>query len=203
RVTTGRGRPCRYLVSNRPGGDRAGARLRAADGQFAGCGFRPRFCPGDVVRGGDRRGASVALCRGDRDLDLAAGRPGAAVGQVHHRLLDHAAEAQSGCGRTGTRQDRAGDRRAHRALDRDEGPAARLSKGHAGRQGGREGVALHEVPLKAMREVEPKITAEVFNVLSVEASVKSRTSFGGTAPKNVLAQAKGWLKRLEKEQKFD
>src|SRR5256714_7265102 len=67
----------------------------------------------------------------------------------------------------------------------------------------KEGVALHELPLKAMREVEPKITAEVFNVLSVEASVKSRTSFGGTAPKNVLAQAKGWLKRLEKEQKFD
>src|SRR3989440_7066150 len=66
----------------------------------------------------------------------------------------------------------------------------------------KEGVALHELPLKAMREVEPKITAEVLNVLSVEASVKSRTSFGGTAPKNVLAQAKGWLKRLEKEQKF-
>src|SRR5437763_3509199 len=64
------------------------------------------------------------------------------------------------------------------------------------------GVQLHELPLPAMREVEPKITAEVLNVLSVEASVKSRTSFGGTAPKNVLAQAKGWLKRLEKEQKF-
>jgi len=65
------------------------------------------------------------------------------------------------------------------------------------------GVALHELPLQAMREVEPNITAEVLNVLSVEASVKSRTSFGGTAPKNVLAQAKGWLKRLEKERKFD
>jgi argininosuccinate lyase len=35
----------------------------------------------------------------------------------------------------------------------------------------------------------------------VEASVKSRTSYGGTAPKNVRAQAKGWLKRLEKERK--
>ena len=39
-------------------------------------------------------------------------------------------------------------------------------------------------------------------VLSVEASVKSRTSYGGTAPKNVLAQAKAWLKRLEKERKL-
>jgi argininosuccinate lyase len=65
----------------------------------------------------------------------------------------------------------------------------------------KQGVALHDLPLKAMQEVEPKITAEALRVLSVEASVKSRTSFGGTAPKNVLSQAKAWLKRLEKEQK--
>ncbi|HTO60864.1 MAG TPA: argininosuccinate lyase [Bradyrhizobium sp.] len=63
------------------------------------------------------------------------------------------------------------------------------------------GVALHDLPLEAMRGVEPKISADVMKVLSVEASVKSRTSFGGTAPKNVLAQAKGWLKRLEKQRK--
>src|SRR5215510_5472118 len=65
----------------------------------------------------------------------------------------------------------------------------------------KQGVALHELPLAAMQEVEPKITAEVVKVLTVEASVKSRTSFGGTAPKNVLSQAKGWLKRLEKQRK--
>ena len=53
-----------------------------------------------------------------------------------------------------------------------------------------------------MQEVEPKITAEALKVLSVESSVKSRTSFGGTAPKNVAAQAKAWLKRLEKERKL-
>src|SRR5713101_6093158 len=64
------------------------------------------------------------------------------------------------------------------------------------------GVPLHELPLKDMQAVEPKITAEVIAVLSVEASVKSRTSYGGTAPKNVLAQAKAWRKRLEKEQKL-
>src|ERR1700712_972903 len=63
------------------------------------------------------------------------------------------------------------------------------------------GVALHEQPLEAMQAIEPKITAEALGVLSVEASVKSRTSYGGTAPKNVRAQAKGWLKRLEKKQK--
>jgi argininosuccinate lyase len=63
------------------------------------------------------------------------------------------------------------------------------------------GVALHRLPLKAMQAIEPKITAEALAVLSVEASVKSRTSYGGTAPKNVRAQAKAWLKRLEKERK--
>src|SRR5437868_5520737 len=66
----------------------------------------------------------------------------------------------------------------------------------------KQGVALHQMPLQAMQEVEPKITADALRVLSVEASVKSRTSYGGTAPKNVLSQAKVWLKRLEKERKL-
>ena len=64
------------------------------------------------------------------------------------------------------------------------------------------GVALHELSLEEMQAIEPKITKDVFGVLSVESSVKSRTSFGGTAPKNVAAQAKAWLKRLEKERKL-
>src|ERR1700720_996249 len=64
-----------------------------------------------------------------------------------------------------------------------------------------DGVALHELPLQAMQTIEPRITAEALAVLSVEASVKSRTSFGGTAPKNVAAQAKAWARRLEKKQK--
>src|SRR3954463_16614445 len=63
------------------------------------------------------------------------------------------------------------------------------------------GVALDKLHLKNMQGIEPRITAAALAVLSVEASVKSRTSFGGTAPKNVLAQAKGWLRRLEREQK--
>jgi argininosuccinate lyase len=66
----------------------------------------------------------------------------------------------------------------------------------------KEGVPLHQLPLKDMQAIEPKITAEALRVLSVEASVKSRSSYGGTAPKNVLAQAKGWLRRLEKERKL-
>lgn len=66
----------------------------------------------------------------------------------------------------------------------------------------KKGVALHELDLKEMQAVEPKITAEVMKVLSVESSVKSRVSYGGTAPKNVTSQAKAWLKRLEKERKL-
>jgi argininosuccinate lyase len=62
-----------------------------------------------------------------------------------------------------------------------------------------DGVPLHELSLQALQAVEPKVTAEALKVLSVEASVKSRTSFGGTAPRNVAAQAKAWLKRLQKE----
>jgi argininosuccinate lyase len=61
------------------------------------------------------------------------------------------------------------------------------------------GVALHELPLAQMQAVEPRISTDALTVLSVESSVKSRTSYGGTAPKNVRAQAKTWLKRLEKE----
>jgi argininosuccinate lyase len=61
------------------------------------------------------------------------------------------------------------------------------------------GQPLHRMPIAAMREIEPRISADVFTVLSVDRSVKSRTSFGGTAPKNVRMQAKKWLRKLEKE----
>jgi argininosuccinate lyase len=62
-----------------------------------------------------------------------------------------------------------------------------------------EGVPLHRLPLKTMREVEPRITEAAVAALSVGASVRSRTSYGGTAPRNVRAQAKAWLRRLEKQ----
>lgn len=57
---------------------------------------------------------------------------------------------------------------------------------------------LHKLTLAEMQSVEPRITAEVFGVLSVAKSVASRVSYGGTAPKNVRAQAKRWLKQLAK-----
>jgi len=60
------------------------------------------------------------------------------------------------------------------------------------------GVALDNLPLKAMQAVEPRITKAVYGVLSVGNSVKSRKVYGGTAPQNVRAQAKRWLKLLKK-----
>jgi len=58
-------------------------------------------------------------------------------------------------------------------------------------------VALEALPLAAMQAIEPKITKEALKVLSVERSVASRASLGGTAPKNVAGQARRWLARLK------
>ena len=59
-------------------------------------------------------------------------------------------------------------------------------------------VSLCELPLHEMQAIEPRINADVFDVLSVDNSVKSRASFGGTAPKNVRREATKWLKSLAK-----
>jgi argininosuccinate lyase len=60
------------------------------------------------------------------------------------------------------------------------------------------GVALEKLPLEAMQAANPAITNDVFSVLSVESSLRSRTSHGGTAPQNVRKMARAWIKRLEK-----
>ena len=58
---------------------------------------------------------------------------------------------------------------------------------------------LSQLDLSAMQAIEPRITKAVFSVLSVDKSVASRTSYGGTAPQNVRKMARSWLKRLEKQ----
>src|SRR6478672_5412847 len=58
------------------------------------------------------------------------------------------------------------------------------------------GVALEKLTLEEMQSVEPRITPQAFDVLGVDRSVRSRTSYGGTAPANVRRQARAWLKRL-------
>jgi argininosuccinate lyase len=62
-----------------------------------------------------------------------------------------------------------------------------------------QGLALDDLPLAAMQAIEPRITPDVYAVLSVEASVKSRTSLGGTAPVCVRRQARKWLKALDRK----
>ncbi|HEX9932618.1 MAG TPA: argininosuccinate lyase [Allosphingosinicella sp.] len=49
------------------------------------------------------------------------------------------------------------------------------------------GVALDALPLADLQAIDARIDARVYEVLSVDASVASRTSFGGTAPANVRA----------------
>ncbi|HKR18795.1 MAG TPA: argininosuccinate lyase [Stellaceae bacterium] len=52
------------------------------------------------------------------------------------------------------------------------------------------GTTLAALPLKEMQTVEPRLTAAARDILTVEKSVASRTSLGGTAPVQVAAAAK-------------
>ena len=55
--------------------------------------------------------------------------------------------------------------------------------------------ALADLPLEVMQEIEPSIGEDVFSVLSVEASLASRTSPGGTAPERVREAVKAARRR--------
>ncbi|MGQ5702540.1 argininosuccinate lyase [Sandaracinobacteroides sp. A072] len=58
------------------------------------------------------------------------------------------------------------------------------------------GTGLDALPLETLQAIDPRIDARVHSVLSVEASVSSRTSHGGTAPANVLAAARKALAEI-------
>ncbi len=59
-----------------------------------------------------------------------------------------------------------------------------------------KGSDLSGLTLAEMQAIEPGITEAVFGVLTVEASVASRTSYGGTAPANVAREAAKWQAAL-------
>jgi argininosuccinate lyase len=59
-----------------------------------------------------------------------------------------------------------------------------------------KGCELAELTLEEMRAVHDGITDAVFGVLTVEASVASRMSYGGTAPARVRAQVARWREVL-------
>ena len=56
---------------------------------------------------------------------------------------------------------------------------------------------LCDLDLAAMREVDDRITEDIYSVLSVQNSVASRASYGGTAPSQVRSQIARWRKTLE------
>jgi argininosuccinate lyase len=58
------------------------------------------------------------------------------------------------------------------------------------------GCDLPELSLDQMQSVHAGITEAIFDVLGVDNSVASRTSYGGTAPVNVRAQIARWKKDL-------
>lgn len=64
----------------------------------------------------------------------------------------------------------------------------------------KKGVDLSDLSLAEMQSVEPGITQDIYSVLTVEASIASRVSEGGTAGANVRREAEAWLEQLGKEQ---
>ncbi|MEI2736113.1 MAG: argininosuccinate lyase [Rhodoblastus sp.] len=60
-------------------------------------------------------------------------------------------------------------------------------------------VGLENLSLEDLKTIEPAFEPDVLDVLGVEKSVASRTSYGGTAPANVKAQADAWISRLRAE----
>ena len=60
-----------------------------------------------------------------------------------------------------------------------------------------KGVTLEQLPLADMQSIEPAITKEVLAVLSLDSSVNSRMSLGGTAPARVKEQIAYWKGQLK------
>jgi argininosuccinate lyase len=59
------------------------------------------------------------------------------------------------------------------------------------------GVDLSALPLSELQALEPRIDGRVYEVLTPEASVASRKSYGGTAPDQVRAQIQRWKEILQ------
>jgi len=62
-----------------------------------------------------------------------------------------------------------------------------------------KGMGLDGLTIEDFKFVDPRIDSRIHKVLSVEASVASRKSYGGTAPENVRAQVARWKEALTGE----
>jgi argininosuccinate lyase len=61
----------------------------------------------------------------------------------------------------------------------------------------KKGCDLPELQLAEMNAVHPGISQEIYSVLGVENSIRSRMSYGGTAPDQVRAQVARWKQELK------
>ncbi|MDB5545227.1 MAG: argH, partial [Hyphomicrobiales bacterium] len=61
-------------------------------------------------------------------------------------------------------------------------------------------IPLEKLSLADMQSIDDRITDQVHEVLGVDKSVRSRVSYGGTAPDNVRLQAAEWLKRIARQE---
>jgi argininosuccinate lyase len=68
--------------------------------------------------------------------------------------------------------------------------------GRAVRLADERGARLWELTLADLQSVDPRIDQRIFDVLAVEASIRSRTSFGGTAPQQVRRRIEAAKKAL-------
>lgn len=60
----------------------------------------------------------------------------------------------------------------------------------------RKRCGIAELPLSALQQVEPRITEDIYSVLSIENAVESRKSLGGTAPDRVRAAVRAAKERF-------
>jgi argininosuccinate lyase len=87
-------------------------------------------------------------------------------------------------------------------LVREKGLAFREAHHVAGRAvalAEQKGCGLEALSAADLKAIDPRADEGALSVLSVAKSVASRTSFGGTAPKNVRAEARRWRKFLSTE----
>jgi argininosuccinate lyase len=68
--------------------------------------------------------------------------------------------------------------------------------GQAVKRAEAQGVELAALPLAELQAIEPRITGDVYAVLTPEASAASRTSLGGTSPERVRAEIARWKEIL-------
>jgi argininosuccinate lyase len=55
---------------------------------------------------------------------------------------------------------------------------------------------LEELTLKELQTIDNRINSSIYSIMSVENSVRSRNSLGGTAPSEVIVQLKRWKEKL-------